>query len=289
MRHLAKSQHLRCPNDNDPYYYYSDDPVYCDGPVMADGTVLGIFWGSLGLAAICAMLWLFLQFRESWMLPYWSSRLWYTPVYAIALMALGVGPFLMLELYHSRATHYILGATDWKLERLGTVFYVLACLQLTVLCIAAVELRPSAVRFVIGAPILLVIAGLVTALCAVALLVFHVSLVEPYSWLVPVLVGVLAAFGGLMLWLWRRRRASARACAPFIHRVLQLSRVLLVTWLVYAIDAGLGLAHARTGAIHEVLRTLCLAVCVLHLIRSRWAELRFQERAPATGVPTLAR
>jgi hypothetical protein len=285
VKQVAESQGLRCADE--PEYYFGDE-VYCDTPRLDDDILLGIFWGSLGLAAICAMLWLFVQFRESWMLPNWSPHLWYTPAYATALVALGIGPFLMLALYHSRATGYILGADGWKLGRLGKEFYLLVFLQLTVLCIAAVELRPSAVRFIIGAPILLVIAGLATALCAVAFVLFDFSPAEPWSWLVPALVGVLAAFGGLAWWLWRRRRASARARAPFIHRVFQLSQVLLIAWLVYAVDAGLGLAQARTGALHEVLQTLCFALCVLHLIRSRWAELRFPERARASGVPTLA-
>ena len=288
MKRVAESEGLRCVDMDDEYLYY-DEPVACDSRVMEDSTVFAIFWGSLALAAICAMLWLFVLFRESWILPNWSPHLWYTPAYAIALGALAIGPFLMLALYHWRADDYVLGANAWKLAKLGAVFYVLVFLQLTVLCIAAVELRPSAVRFIIGAPILLVIAGVVGALCAIALeVVFHVYVSGPFSWLVPVLAGVLAAFGALVLWLWRRRRASARARAPFVHRVFQLSQVLLIAWLIYAIDAGLGLAHARTGAVHEVLRALCFAVCVLHLIRSRWAELRFPERAPASAVPKPA-
>jgi hypothetical protein len=40
--------------------------------------------------------------------------------------------------------------------------------------------------------------------------------------------------------------------------------------------------------VHEILRALCFALCVLHLIGSRWTELRFPERAPASGMPTLA-
>ena len=152
---------------------------------MEDSTSLRDLLGSLALAAICAMLWLFVLFRESWILPNWSPHLWYTPAYAIALGALAIGPFLMLALYHWRADDYVLGANAWKLAKLGAVFYVLVFLQLTVLCIAAVELRPSAVRFIIGAPILLVIAGVVGALCAIALeVVFHVYISGPFSWLV---------------------------------------------------------------------------------------------------------
>jgi hypothetical protein len=272
---VAESEGLRCAEELPDYL---ESQVWCDTRRLADDALLGIFWGSLGLAAICAMLWLFVQFRESWMLPNWSSHLWYTPAYATALVALGIGPFLMLAVYHSRATDYLLGADGWKLGRLGKEFYLLVFLQLTVLCIAAVELRPSAVRFIIGAPILLVIAGLATALCAVVFVLFDVSPAEPWIWLLPVLVGVLAAVGGLAWWLWRRRRASARARAPFIHRVFQLSQILLIAWLIYAIDAGLRLADARTGTLHDVLTTLCFAVCVLHVIGSRWAELRFPER-----------
>jgi hypothetical protein len=284
---VPEREGLRCADDVESFYYYPRQ-VRCDSRHLADGTLLAIFWGSLGLAVICAMLWLFVQFRESWMLPNWSSHLWYTPAYATALVALGIGPFLMLALYHARATNYVLGADGWKLGRLGKEFYLLVFLQLTVLCIAAVELRPSAVRFIIGAPILLVIAGLATALCEVAFVVFHFYPAQPWDWLPPVLVGVLAAFGGLVWWLSRRRRASARARAPFLHRVFQLSQILLIAWLVYAIDAGLGLADARTGTLHNVLRTLCFALCVLHVIGSRWAELRFPERAPASGLPTYA-
>ena len=288
MKQVAESEGLRCVDMDDEYLYYGE-AVECDTRVMEDSTVFAIFWGSLALAAICAMLWLFVLFRESWVLPNWSPHLWYTPAYAIALGALAIGPFLMLALYHWRADDYVLGANAWKLAKLGAVFYVLVFLQLTVLCIAAVEMRPSAVRFIIGAPILLVIAGVVGALCAIALeVVFHVYIYGPFSWLVPVLAGVLAAFSALVLWLWRRRRASTRARAPFVHRVFQLSQVLLIAWLIYAIDAGLGLAHVRTDAVHEVLRGLCVAVCVLHVIRSRWAELRFPERAPASAVPKPA-
>ena len=141
-------------------------------------------------------------------------------------------------------------------------------------------------RFIIGAPILLVIAVLVTALCALTFVVCHIALPDPYRWLAPLLVGVLTAFGALMLWPRRRRRVSARARARFIHRVVQLSQVLLIAWLIYAIDAALGLAYARTSALHEILRTLCFAVCMLHLISSRWAELRFQQRALASWAPT---
>jgi hypothetical protein len=205
MTPLAESEGLRC---EEPYYSLGyEEPVLCDSRHLEDDTVLVIFWASLAGAAICAMLWLFVQFRESWMLPNWSSHLWYTPVYAIALAAIGVGPFLMLALYHWRATHYVLGVDGWAFARLGAVFYLMVFLQLTVLCIAALELRPSAVRFIIGTPILVVVAGLVTALCAVAFLVFHVSLPLPYAWLVPVLVGVLTAFAGLASWL---RRVLAR-------------------------------------------------------------------------------
>ena len=284
---VPESEGLRCQNLLE-YLYYFEGQVRCDTRHLADDTLLAIFWGSLGLAAICAMLWLFVQFRESWMLPNWSSHLWYTPAYATALVAIGIGPFLMLALYHSRANDYILGADGWKLSRLGKEFYLLVFLQLTVLCIAAVELRPSAVRFIIGTPILLVIAGLIAALCEVGFLVFDFYPAEPWSWLVPALVGVLGALGGLVWWLSRRRRASARARAPFIHRVFQLSQILLIAWLVYAIDAGLRLADARTGTSHSVLRTVCVALCVLHVIGSRWAELRFPERAPASGLPTHA-
>jgi hypothetical protein len=272
VAHVAESKGLRC---NDRLEYDAAD-VYCDTRRLDDDRILAIFWGSLGFAAICAMLWLFVQFRESWMLPNWSSHLWYTPAYATALLALGAGPFLMLAVYHSRATGYILSADAWKLGRLGKEFYLLVFLQLTVLCIAAVELRPSAVRFIIGTPILLVIAGLVAALCEVAFLLFHREPAEPWIWLAPVLVGALAALGGLTWWLGRRRRASARARAPFIGRVFQLSQILLIAWLVYAIDASLGLAP--TGTWHHLLRALCLALCVLHVIASRWVELRFPER-----------
>ena len=279
-RNVAESEGLRCDDDGLEYDYY-EPTVYCDTRTLDDSGLLLIFWGSLGLAAICAVLWLFVQFRESWMLPNWSTHLWYTPAYATALIALGIGPFLMLLLYHSRATDYVLGAEGWKLGRLGKEFYLLVFLQLTVLCIAAVELRPSAVRFIIGAPVLLVIAGLAAGLCAVAFDLLQFYLFEPWSWLVPVLVGVLVAFVGLTVWLWRRRRASTRARAPFIGRVFQLSQILLVAWLIYAVDAGLRLGDARTDTMHNLLRTLCVVVCVLHVIGSRWVELRFPERRPA--------
>ena len=278
----AEREKLRCAEAREAlgnyFYYDTRSEVVCDSPRLADGGLLGIFWASLGLAAICAVLWLFVQFREGWMLPNWSGHLWYTPAYAAALLALGIGPLLMLAVYHARASEYVLGADGWKLGRLGREFYLLVFLQLTAVCIAAVELRPSATRFIIGAPILLVVAGIASAVCASVLNAFNCHLDEPWSWLTPVGFGVCVALLGLTLWLRRRRRAAARAPAPFIRRVLQLSQILLLAWLVYAIDAGLRIGDARTDAVHNLLRTLCLILCVVHVVGSRWIELRFPER-----------
>jgi hypothetical protein len=289
MLRIAESQGLRCTTPD--YLLGYDDPVACDSHYLAGGTVLLVFWLGFAGAVICLMLWLFVQFRESWMLPRWSGHLWFTPIYAVSIAAIGGSPFLMIALYHSRATHYALGASEWRILDLGVAFYLLVVLQLATLCVAAVELRPSAVRFVIGTPVLAVIAGIVCALAALGLWVSHVRLPGPYSWLAPVVAGVLAALTGLAWWLRRRRRAFGRARAPFSARVLQLSAVLLVAWAAYAADAGLAHTHVRTAAEHGVLRTAILAACAVHLLRSRSAELRLPwlPAPSARGIRSAAR
>ena len=140
LAHAARLQdclHLYRPN------------VECRGhePFGAD-SLRTQFWRGWVAGALMLLFWLYLQLRESWMLPRWSPRLWYTPVYATLIGLVMCGPPLMAFVLLERAT------TGYHLEPLlpgipqpSLLLFVVLVLQLAAVAVGLVKSNVTARAF----------------------------------------------------------------------------------------------------------------------------------------------
>jgi hypothetical protein len=269
MKALVEAEGLDCDAQD-----YDTDFASCHGHGMVDDSLLAVFWTGLVAAVACFALWLFVLFRESWMLPRWTPHVWYTPAYALALAAIASGPFLMLEAFRRRAdSAYFLEPDRWTFTEPGTALFLVLVLQLTAVCIAAVELRPSGVRFLITTLVFVVVT---MVLLVAGILAATLTRLDGELWLglLVLFLAPIATLLGVVAWQRRRRRMAGRARSPFVRRILQLSPVLGVAWVLVGVDGALRAADESTAALHTVLVSACYAVCVVHLVRSRSDELR---------------
>ena len=105
----AGLRHCAFDTDNDGAHY-----VACDGAGVADGDLTVPFISISVAAAICAVWWLYLQYRDSWMVPAWDSALWWTPTHACGIAAFVACPVVLVFTYFAHSSPgYVIGPSGW--------------------------------------------------------------------------------------------------------------------------------------------------------------------------------
>lgn len=246
------------------------DYVRCDGRGL-DRRTLKV-WFLAGLAAGFAFFfgWLYVQFRDSWMLTV-RHRFWYLPCYALVIASTFAAPFVMVGIHAYRANAvYALDAEVWWLGQPGLIPLVVIMLHLAAVVVSAVDARVPAV-------VLPVVAGGVigSAICAYAVITLtsgHVSLIV----LVVVLVGVIGLWGTIgdsRSWGYGTPSRRPRGSDFFVDRCEQLSRPLLPCWAAAIAMFALDRADVALPVSRVLLILLALGVCGRAVKRSRQLEL----------------
>ena len=146
----AGLRHCAFDTDNDGAHY-----VACDGAGVADGDLTVPFISISVAAAICAVWWLYLQYRDSWMVPAWDSALWWTPTHACGIAAFVACPVVLVFTYFAHSSPgYVIGPSGWAAARPPIVLLVLVVLQVATITVASVAQQPSAVGFLAGIALL---------------------------------------------------------------------------------------------------------------------------------------
>lgn len=239
--------------------------VACDGRKLNDEALKTFFWVGLIVSVLCLFGWLFVQLLDSWMLPVWNSRLWYTPVYSSVIGLIMCGPFVMAATYFHRANaDYHVPPAEWFPAAPGMQLYLLMVLQATAVVIATVEERPRAEHFATGAAVL-VGAGLVTYVLAVGQL--------GRTSMLTVLVGLEVILGALVL--LGHRFIPASGAGRWLSRVFDLSRLLWVAWAFFVGHAVLDEFGVDAGYLGLAFGAVIYGCLLLHLMTSQRSELEW--------------
>lgn len=241
----------------------------CTGRQLKDLVVPVTYVIGLVIAVLGLLIWMMGAYEESWIVPRWSPRLWFTPVYAIVVALMTCGPLLMAVVYYHRADagHPLPAVRPFMPS---VVLYLLVVLQITALVVAFIRSRPPTAAIVLWGrgPFLAVGAMVVTLTFA------------SFAF-TPLVIGLLAVFAAAgFVWIplrtYRSGDAPRRGLAHRPPPVLRLSAVLLPAWVVFAIDA-----IARPGGIAgDVLTTVCVGLCAVHVALSQPLELDLGVHAP---------
>lgn len=237
--------------------------VACDGRVLKDRLLTTSFWLLLACSAIALFGWLYIQFRDSWMLPYWSPRLWYTPIYASVVGLICCGPFLMVAAYYAKAEAiYVVPPRGWPVGEPGILLFALGVLQVAAIALAGVERRPRAAYFAIGAGVLAAVA-----LATYVLLQLFLSQARDpqlFSLFITVQVLFLAAVA-----LASRFIRSAW----MVRRVAALCPALAVAWISIALRGVFEGVGAGSSTMDTGVEALCYLAIGVHLWSSQASEL----------------
>lgn len=248
----------------DPILRFTESGLECDGREPSDGTLEEWFWLALILSFICLLSWVFLQLRDSWMLPDWNPRLWYTPIYASVVGLIMCGPFVMTATYLWRArSDYPVPPAESLPIAPGAPLYLLAVLQITSVVIASVERRPPAQHFAIGA------IGVV----AVGFILYLLLAVGSFGGTPRLLMLVFLEILVAALLMLRRKFAPEQTPGFWVDRVFELSRVLLVAWGLLVGRAALNELGVRSAPVDFALTAAVFAVILLHFMNSQRSEL----------------
>jgi hypothetical protein len=238
--------------------------VTCDGRKLRDEALKAFFWVGLIVSALCLLAWLFVQLLDSWMLPVWNSRLWYTPIYSSVIGLITCGPFVMAATYFHRAgADYHVPPAEWFPATPGMQLYLLMVLQATAAVIATVEERPRAEYFATGAAMLIGVGLLAYLLLAVGQLGRTSTL--------TVLVGLEVILGALVL--LGRRFIRASEAGQWLSRIFDLSRLLWVAWALFVGHAVLDELGVGAGYLGLAFAAVIYACLLLHLMASQRSEL----------------
>jgi hypothetical protein len=248
-----------------------EDGVFCDGRQVDDVWITLFYMLGAFVGAFALFIWLLSISMTTWMLPYRSPSLWYTPFYGLAIALLTAGPFAMAAWYFHRADNdYHLAVDRSGMPTPSWLLYLLLVLQVTAVIVAILKARTPAGSLArwAGFPLL-----------AIFLAGYAATVVSGTTWFL--VSGALVVLGILLgpVRAAVTEPAHARGLEHGRPRIFELSVVLLIAWTVFAVDLILG----ADGILHTVLATVCLAVCGVHVVASRGLELSYPQRphAPA--------
>lgn len=293
MQNLAAGAKLRnCRRSTD-----GTSVVICDGHRVRNRALVVEFWIGLVAGALCLMLWFYLQLRDSWMLPYWSSQLWYTPVYAALIGLVTCGPFLMASVYYARASgDYPIAPERFVVAQPSLLLYLVLLLQLTAIAVSAVKSHAIASSFASGTAMY--------ALMILALAQTHQAFLagpaaEPrlgarttgtggtFAWSSLAIVAVLLGCVGALAWYRARstvgRPDTSARCTP---RLGDLSRGLAPAWLALLVLGCLSAVGVDVGWISRSLTAAGYVACLYYVARSRADELGINRREPLASTGT---
>jgi hypothetical protein len=260
---LARSSGLRNCRWNS-FLVSSGRGVECEGRRLKDGVFKSWFWVGLCLSVLCLLTWVFVQLRDSWMLPDWNPRLWYTPVYAGVIGLIMCGPFVMAAAYFQRASSdYHVPPAEWFPAVPGVPLYLLVVMQATAVVLASVELRPRAEYFAIGGAAA-VGAGLIGYL-----------LVPGGEWEGTAMLVALAFLEALVVVLVMLHRRLAPTLTPerWLGRIFDLSGALVLAWGLLIGRAALDDLGVRWGYLDLAFTVAVYGCLLLHVMNSQRREL----------------
>ena len=247
--------------------------VECDGHRVRDSGISLFYAAGAIIAILVTLSFIIGVYSKLWMLPYWSPRLWYTPVCAVIIAMITCGPFLMAAVYFRRADNdYHVPVDQSGMPTPSLVLYVLLVLQVTVVLVALINAKtPLASIFYWTWP------PLVASFVAVYLLLLWSGAPR-----LLVLGLVVLGFVAVPLQALLRKPSNRRGHEHGPPRILQLSSLLAVAWVLFALDRLLGVEDMA----HNVLIGVCLLVCAVSVLISKAVELGLgRHPSVTTSVP----
>lgn len=239
----------------------------CEGRRLRDGAFKSWFWVGLCFSLLCLLTWMFVQLRDSWMLPDWNPRLWYTPVYAGVIGLTMCGPFVMAAAYFWRArSDYPIPPAEWFPAAPGLPLSLLVVMQVTAVVLASVELRPRAEYFAVGG----------AAVVGVGLVGYLLTVVRGLGGISTVGVLVLLELLFVALVILRQRLAPALTPERWLGRILDLSGALWVAWGLLIGRAVLDELGVRWEYLGIAFTVAVYGSLLLHMMDSQRRELELR-------------